>query len=294
MLGSGKGTLSARLIDRFDGQIGSLSSSDILRRHIAQQTPLGKRAKALMDKGTLLDDATMSELVTSELAGRGWVPSAAVGSSPVGGRHSLSDPLNLPIPGTRSFSSTSAAAATSDAGLHTMTQHSWLLDGFPRTLSQATYLDAFLQPRHAPLNMVINICVPPSTILSRITSRLIHPASGRVYNLEYNPPRIPGKDDVTGEPLIRRTDDEEEVWRGRVERYEEEVGPLEAWAEKKGLVWKVTGETSDEIYPKIEAEVLKRFGEVERGTTRIDGLGVMGVGLEEQELERLALEAARL
>jgi len=56
----------------------------------------------------------------------------------------------------------------------------------------------------------------------------------------------------------------------------------------------VTGETSDEIYPKIEAEVLKRFGEEERGTTGIDGLGVMGVGLEEQELERLALEAARL
>lgn len=291
--GSGKGTLSARLIDRFDGQIASLASSDILRRHIAQQTPLGKRAKQLMDEGKLLDDATMSELITSELAGRGWVPSTSVGSSPAGVRHSLTDPLNASaaISGTRKFSSTSAAAATSDAGLHTnMTpQQSWLLDGFPRTLSQATYLDAFLQPRHSPLNMVINICVPPSAILSRITSRLVHPASGRVYNLEYNPPRVPGKDDVTGEPLIRRTDDEEKVWRGRVERYEEEVGPLEQWAEKKGLVWKVTGETSDEIYPKIEAEVLKRFGEKEEGMRDrdIDGLGVMGVGLEEQEMDRL-------
>lgn len=127
-------------------------------------------------------------------------------------------------------------------------------------------------------------------------SRLVHPASGRVYNLEYNPPRVPGRDDVTGEPLIRRTDDEEKVWRGRVERYEEEVGPLEQWAEKKGLVWKVTGETSDEIYPKIEAEVLKRFGEGGEGakTGDIDGLGVMGVGFEEQELGRLAVEAARI
>jgi adenylate kinase len=263
-LGSGKGTLSARLIKRFDGQIASLASSDILRRHIAQQTPLGVRASAIMDEGRLLDDATMSELVTSELSGRGWVPSVA--------RHSLSDPF---FAGKRSFSSTSAAAATTDSGLHSPLQQSWLLDGFPRTLSQALSLDAFLQPRHCPLNMVINICVPPAAILARITSRLIHPSSGRVYNLSYNPPRNPGVDDVTGEPLIRRTDDEEIVWRARVEHYEEEVGPLEKWAEIKGLVWKVTGETSDEIYPKIEAEVLRRFG-------RDDGIGI---GLGERVLK---------
>ena len=269
------------MIDRFDGQIGSLSSSDILRRHIAQQTPLGQRVKAIMDQGRLLDDATMSELIASELASRGWVP-------PQTTRHSLSDPLIFPIPGTRSFSSTSAAAATSDAGFHPKSQQSWILDGFPRTLSQAKYLDSFLQPRHSPLNLVINICVPPSTILSRITSRLVHPASGRIYNLSYNPPRIPGVDDVTGEPLVRRTDDEEKVWRGRVERYEEDVGTLEEWAEKKGIVWKVTGETSDEIYPKIEAEVLRRFGEHEG-----EEVGI-GVGLEEKELGRLAVEAATL
>jgi adenylate kinase len=157
-------------------------------------------------------------------------------------------------------------------------------------LAQAKYLDSFLSPRYAPLNLVINICVPPTTILSRITSRLIHPASGRVYNLEYNPPRVAGKDDVTGEPLIRRTDDEEKVWRGRVERYEEEVGPLENWLEQKGLVWKVTGETSDEIYPKIEAEVLRRFAENED----LSAEGIMDVGFEEQELGRLAMKAATL
>jgi adenylate kinase len=273
------------LIDRFDGQVGSLSSSDILRRHIAQQTPLGQRVKAIMDQGRLLDDATMSELVTSELASRGWLTSTI---APTTTRHSLSDPLTFPIPGTRSFSSTSTAAATSDVGLHPKSQQSWLLDGFPRTLSQANYLDSFLQPRHSPLNLVINICVPPSTILARISSRLIHPASGRVYNMSYNPPRVPGVDDVTGEPLIRRTDDEEKVWRVRVERYEEEVGPLEKWAEKKGLEWKVSGETSDEIYPKIEAEVLRRFGEHEE-----EEVGI-GVGYEERELGRLAVEAATL
>jgi adenylate kinase len=130
--------------------------------------------------------------------------------------------------------------------------------------------------------MVINICVPPSAILARITSRLVHPKSGRVYNLSYNPPRVPGLDDVTGEPLIKRTDDEEVVWRGRVERYEEEVGPLEKWAEQKGLAWNVTGETSDEIYPKIEAEVLKRFGETGSEEGGTEGKGVH----EKPELRR--------
>jgi adenylate kinase len=237
-----------------------------------------------MDKGVLLDDATMSELVTTELTSRGWVPSTVPAT-----RNSLSDPLNVPIAGKRSFSSTSAAAATTDTGYHSMQQQSWLLDGFPRTLSQAQYLESFLQPRHSTLNMVINICVPPATILARITSRLIHPASGRVYNLSYNPPRVPGIDDVTGEPLVRRTDDEEQVWRGRVERYEEEVGPLEKWAEQKGIVWKVTGETSDEIYPKIEAEVLKRFGHSE---TKVVQNGELGVGWEERELGRVAAQVA--
>lgn len=252
-----------------------------------------------MDSGNLLDDATMCELITTELTAKGWIPSAVAGTSipgQAGGvvRHSLSDPLSFPPPaGSRGFSSSAATAAMAAAGFHSSPPHpqaSWLLDGFPRTLAQAKYLDSFLSPRYAPLNLVINICVPPTTILSRITSRLIHPASGRVYNLEYNPPRVAGKDDVTGEPLIRRTDDEEKVWRGRVERYEEEVGPLENWLEQKGLVWKVTGETSDEIYPKIEAEVLRRFGENED----LSAEGIMDVGFEEQELGRLAMKAATL
>jgi adenylate kinase len=271
--------LSTRLIDRFDGEISSLASSDILRRHIAQGTPLGRRAQTFMDQGKLLDDATMSELVTSELSSRGWVSPT---NPPV--RHSLSDPLSSPpASGKRSFSSTSAAAATSDAGLYPIPQQSWLLDGFPRTLSQAQQLDSFLQPRHSPLNLVINICVPLSTILARITSRLIHPASGRVYNLSYNPPRVPGIDDVTGEPLIRRTDDEEKVWRSRVERYEEEVGPLEKWAEQKGIAWKVSGETSDEIYPQIEAEILRRFGH----SVSEEGIG-KGIRLEEKQMSQSA------
>jgi adenylate kinase len=298
--------LSARLVKRFDGQIGGLASSDILRRQIAQQTPLGQRVKSIMDSGNFLDDATMSELIASELITKGWVSpvsqTAGITAASMSGgvaRHSLSDPISFPPARSRGFSSTSAAtAAMAAAGFHSSVlqpQQSWILDGFPRTLAQAQYLDAFLAPQLALLNLVINICVPPAAILSRIASRLIHPASGRVYNLEYNPPRVPGKDDVTGEPLIRRTDDEEIVWRRRVERHEDEVRPLEKWLDAKGLVWRVTGETSDEIYPKIEAEVLRRFGD---GAVAVDDLttaqGVMGVGWEEQELGRLAIKVATM
>jgi adenylate kinase len=240
-----------------------------------------------MDQGGLLDDKTMSGLIMAELAARGWVKSA----SPSVPHHSLSDPLEFTF-GTRRFSSTSVASAAQDVGLFSSSPKSWLLDGFPRTLSQAQSLETYLHSRDSGLNLVVNINVPPSTIFERISSRLIHPASGRVYNLSYNPPRVPGKDDVTGEPLVRRTDDDETIWRSRVERYEEEAGPLERWLEQKGLVWKVTGETSDEIYPKIEAEVLRRFGEHQE-REEIENT-VMGVGLEEQELGRLAVEVATI
>lgn len=280
--------MAARLVERFNGEIASLSSSDILRRHIAQQTALGQRAKRIMDEGKLLDDATMTQLITVELSSKGWVspssqtPTSASSGHPLGHRHSLTDPLS----GKRTFTSTSAASAVVDpsvSSIHSSSvQQSWLLDGFPRTLAQAQLLDTFLQTHNSPLNLVITLTVPPSSILSRITERYIHPASGRVYNLSYNPPKKPGVDDVTGEPLVKRTDDEEQVWRERVAMYEEKAGPLERWLERReGLVWRVGGATSDEIYPKIEAEVLRRFGgsdkRVEEG--RVDGDIVQGVGL---------------
>ena len=91
-----------------------------------------------------------------------------------------------------------------------------LLDGFPRTLEQATALD-----NSNPVDMVINLDVPTETIVERISDRWIHPPSGRIYSYSYNPPKVEGKDDVTGEPLIQREDDRPECVRKRLETYEE-------------------------------------------------------------------------
>jgi nucleoside-triphosphate--adenylate kinase len=79
---------------------------------------------------------------------------------------------------------------------------------------------------------------------------------------------------------VRRRDDDEKIWRSRVERYEEEAGPLTRWAQQKGIEFKVSGSTSDEIYPQIEAEVLRRFGENS------------GIGIEEKETVRLTIKPA--
>jgi adenylate kinase len=84
---------------------------------------------------------------------------------------------------------------------------SWILDGFPRTQSQAPPLDQVLEQHDAELNLVVELDVPEDVILDRIENRWVHGPSGRVYNLTFNPPKVPGYDDVTGEPLMKRPDD---------------------------------------------------------------------------------------
>lgn len=107
----------------------------------------------------------------------------------------------------------------------------FLLDGFPRTLIQAEALkQAGIQLDH-----VVEISVDDEEIVNRISGRRIHPASGRVYHTEYNPPAYQDKDDVTGEHLIQRDDDREEIIRKRLEIYHQQTEPLieyyQAWSE---------------------------------------------------------------
>lgn len=83
----------------------------------------------------------------------------------------------------------------------------WLLDGFPRTVCQAKELDKVLAEKGVALSMVVNLDVPERVILDRIENRWIHAPSGRVYNYAFNPPKVRGKDDVTGEDLVKRDDD---------------------------------------------------------------------------------------
>ncbi|MCM2251215.1 MAG: adenylate kinase [Ramlibacter sp.] len=98
----------------------------------------------------------------------------------------------------------------------------FLFDGFPRTIPQADAMRA----AGVKLDYVLEIDVPYDAIIERMSGRRSHPASGRTYHLKFNPPRVEGKDDVTGEPLIQRDDDKEETVKKRLEVYAAQTRPL--------------------------------------------------------------------
>ncbi len=98
----------------------------------------------------------------------------------------------------------------------------FLLDGFPRTIAQAEGLEKM----GVTLDWVIEVEVPDEEIVKRLSGRRVHPGSGRVYHLLYNPPKEDCKDDVTGEPLVQRDDDKEETVRKRLEVYHRQTAPL--------------------------------------------------------------------
>lgn len=98
----------------------------------------------------------------------------------------------------------------------------FLFDGFPRTIPQAqAMIDAGVNIDH-----VIEIRVDDAEIIARLSGRRVHPASGRVYHVEHNPPKVAGKDDVTGEDLVQRADDSEETVRHRLDIYHSQTQPL--------------------------------------------------------------------
>ena len=101
-------------------------------------------------------------------------------------------------------------------------KNGFLLDGFPRTIAQA---DA-LKEAGVAIDAVIEIDVPDSEIVKRMSGRRAHLASGRTYHVVFNPPKVEGKDDLTGEDLVQRDDDKEEVVLDRLRVYHEQTAPL--------------------------------------------------------------------
>lgn len=138
-------------------------------------------------------------------------------------------------------------------------QGSWLLDGFPRTAAQAHLLDEVLTTHGANLNLVVELDVDQKVILERIEARWVHVPSGRVYNLDYNPPKVPYTDDVTGEPLTKRDDDTAAVFQKRLDQYNTQKEALKRFYASKGFYHVISGNTSDIIYPKLEALILDKF-----------------------------------
>ncbi len=131
----------------------------------------------------------------------------------------------------------------------------FLFDGFPRTLPQA---DA-LRTAGVKLDYVLEIDVPFSDIIERMSGRRSHPASGRIYHVTFNPPKAEGVDDLTGEPLVQRDDDKEETVRKRLDVYSQQTRPLvdyyAAWAK-----------TEPDAAPKYRA--ISGVGSVDEITTR--------------------------
>ena len=200
--GSGKGTISNWIVRDF--KVQHVSSGDLLRQHIKDGTALGKEAKAFIDRGDLVPDATMVGLISSELKA--------------------------------------------------LQGQNWLLDGFPRTQTQAGALQA-----ETPVNVVVYLNVPFQTIIDRVKDRWVHPGSGRIYNTIFNPPKVEGKDDETGEDLIQREDDKPESVRNRLQVFQDNTEPVLEYYAKMGLLQEFQGTESKKIWPHVEEFLQKKF-----------------------------------
>jgi adenylate kinase len=119
----------------------------------------------------------------------------------------------------------------------------FLFDGFPRTIPQADAMKA----AGVALDAVLEISVPDEAIIERMSGRRVHPASGRSYHLKFNPPKVAGKDDLTGEDLIQRDDDREETVKNRLEVYQRQTRPLVAYYEQ----WAASGDAHAPRYRRI-------------------------------------------
>lgn len=119
----------------------------------------------------------------------------------------------------------------------------FLFDGFPRTIPQAEAL----RTQGVDLDLVLEIDVPDEEIIKRMSGRRVHTASGRTYHVVFNPPKVTGKDDVTGEDLIQREDDKEETVRKRLDIYHSQTKPLVEFYSK----WATTGDTRAPKYRKV-------------------------------------------
>jgi adenylate kinase len=184
--GAGKGT-QAQFICRVLG-VPQISTGDIIRSAICEQTALGLEFKSYTDAGALVPDELVDRLVDSRLA---------------------------QCDCARGF----------------------LLDGFPRTLAQAEWLDGALGQRGRRIDRVISIEVDDAAILERVTGRRLDPDTGRIYHLTFDPPPA----EIVPR-LVHRPDDTETVLRRRLEEYRGKTAPIVPYYERRGLLRRLNGE----------------------------------------------------
>ncbi|XP_021292992.1 adenylate kinase 4-like [Herrania umbratica] len=133
-------------------------------------------------------------------------------------------------------------------------QKGFILDGFPRTVVQAQKLDEMLQRQGTKIDKVLNFAIEDSILEERITGRWIHPSSGRSYHTKFAPPKVPGVDDVTGEPLIQRKDDTPAVLKSRLEAFHRQTEPVIDYYGSKGILANLRAEGPPN---EVTSEVLK-------------------------------------
>ena len=185
--------MASRLAER--QSIPHISTGDMFRAAVNNQTDLGKQVKAIMEAGDLIPDELTIELVRERL------------------------------------SKGDAASG-------------YILDGFPRTIPQAETLGTIAQ-----IDRVVRFDLDDAEIVRRLSGRRVHKPSGRTYHLLFNPPKEEGKDDVTGEELIQRPDDQEDSIRNRLEVYKKQTEPLIDYYEKKGVLVAVDASPApDEVF----------------------------------------------
>eukprot|EP00850_Spirogloea_muscicola_P009266 SM000051S17626 [mRNA] locus=s51:623924:625693:- [translate_table: standard] len=220
--GCGKGTQSPILKE--EHCLCHLATGDMLRAAVAARTPLGLQAKEAMDKGALVSDDLVVGIIDEAMAR----PSC---------------------------------------------QKGFILDGFPRTVTQAEkppitsgfevaprrrlsllQLDAMLEKQGAKVDKVLNFEIPDAVLEERITGRWIHAPSGRSYHTKFAPPKVPGKDDVTGEPLTQRKDDNAETLRSRLAAFHSQTEPVIDYYQKKGAVAHIHAEKSP---PEVTEDIRK-------------------------------------
>ncbi|MFP4267795.1 MAG: adenylate kinase [Spirochaetaceae bacterium] len=196
--GAGKGTLAATVSDAYS--IPHISTGDLFRAAINNQTDLGKKVKAILDAGDLVPDELTIEMVRRRLK-------------------------------------------EGDA------EKGFILDGFPRTIPQAEALEDF-----AHIDSVINLVVDKETVIKRLSGRRIAKNSGKVYHIHYNPPKVEGICDESGEQLIQREDDKPEAIENRLEVYHSQTAPLIEYYRGKGLLLDVDASPApEEVFNSLTA-----------------------------------------
>lgn len=136
----------------------------------------------------------------------------------------------------------------------------FILDGFPRTVVQAEKLDEMLEKGDAKLTAALEFVIDDEIVLDRLGGRFVHPASGRSYHIKYAPPKVAGKDDITGEPLIQRTDDNPETIKRRLASFHKDTVPVAGYYKKQGILERLDAKQKpQEVHAKIKKIIETRL-----------------------------------